>query len=60
MREIVLEARRYGVKDLVEIGLVDVVAKEATGAAVLDAARDLARQRAPLARTGAWGLIKVR
>jgi len=58
LREVVLEARRYTVKDLVELGLVDVVAKEATGPAILDAARELAMERAPLAKTGAWGLIK--
>ena len=59
LRGVALEARRYTVSDLFENGVVDVVAKEATGAAILEAARELAKRYAPLAKGGTWGLIKV-
>jgi len=58
LRGVALEARRFTVGDLLENGLVDVVAKEATGAAILEATRELAKRHAALAKGGTWGLIK--
>lgn len=58
VREVSLDARRYSAKELYDLGTIDVLAEN--GTAVLKAARELAMERADLAKQGVWGLIKVR
>lgn len=58
VREVCLEAKRFTGKELYSLGVVDVLAEDGAGA--LKAARELATQRAELAKTGVWGLMKVR
>lgn len=57
VREVSLDARRYSAKELYDLGTIDVLAEN--GTAVLKAARELAMERADLAKQGVWGLIKV-
>lgn len=59
VRKVVLEATRFTSQELHKLGIVDVVA-DGGGEGVMAAARELARARAPLAKTGVWGLMKVR
>jgi len=56
VREVALEAKRFTGKELYDAGVIDILAEN--GAGVLQAARDLAGQRADLAKTGVWGLMK--
>jgi enoyl-CoA hydratase/carnithine racemase len=58
VREVCLEAKRYTGKELHDVGVVDILAENGSG--VLNAARDLAAQREGLAKSGVWGLMKVR
>lgn len=58
VREVCLEAKRFTGKELRDAGVVDILAENGVG--VLKAARDLAAQREGLAKTGVWGLMKVR
>jgi len=58
VREVCLEAKRYTGKELHAVGVVDILAED--GAGVLKAARALAAQRGDLAKSGVWGLMKVR
>lgn len=58
VREVALEAKRFTGKELYDAGVVDILAEGPGG--VLKAARELAAQRADLAKTGVWGLMKVR
>ena len=58
VREVCLEAKRYTGKELHAVGVVDILAED--GAGVLKAARALAAQHGELAKSGVWGLMKVR
>jgi len=57
VRKTALEAHRWTPQELHAIGVVDVLAEGDT-AGVLKAARELAEQKAPLAKSGVWGLMK--
>lgn len=57
VREVSMDARRFTAQELYDLGTIDVLAED--GAGVFKAARQLALERADLARTGFWGLIKV-
>lgn len=57
MRTVALEGKRLGGQELYDLGVVDILAENGVG--VLKAARELAMQRADLAKTGVWGLAKV-
>jgi len=56
IREVCLEGRKFTGTELHDVGVVDILAED--GAGVLKSARDLAAQRAELAKSGVWGLIK--
>lgn len=56
--EVSLDARRFSAKELYDLSVIDVLAEN--GAGVLKAARELAMERADLAKLGVWGLVKVR
>ncbi|KAF8313082.1 ClpP/crotonase [Clavulina sp. PMI_390] len=56
LRGVVMEAKRYTGKELLELGVVDAVADN--GAGVMKAARELAAARGDLAKTGVWGIMK--
>jgi enoyl-CoA hydratase/carnithine racemase len=58
-RAVALEGRRFTPQDALAAGLVDELAGPNTEA-VLAAACERAAQAAPRARTGVWGIIKVR
>lgn len=58
VREVALEAKRFTGKELHSIGVVDILAENGEG--VLKAARELAAKNGELAKTGVWGLMKVR
>ena len=60
MRKLALEGHRFTPNEALEGGLVDVVADGSSTDAVLASARKLALEKALNARTGVWGLIKVR
>jgi enoyl-CoA hydratase/carnithine racemase len=57
-RQIALEGHRFTPQEAVKAGLVDQLAPSGTES-VLARATELALKVAPLAKTGAWGLIKV-
>lgn len=57
MRTVALEGKRLGGQELYDLGVVDILAENGVG--VLKAARELAMQRADLAKTGVWGIAKV-
>lgn len=57
IRKTVLEGHRWTPTELLEIGVVDQAVSGSTNG-VLDAAFALAEARAPLAKTGVWGLMK--
>lgn len=59
LRKIVLEGHRFTPKEALAAGLVDHVAGENT-AGVLAAAQALAGKVGLVAKTGAWGINKVR
>ena len=59
MRKIVLEGHRFTPKEALELGLVDRVAGADTEGLLAEAAAMAARLGA-LAKTGAWGVNKVR
>jgi enoyl-CoA hydratase/carnithine racemase len=54
IRSAALEGTRFTAEDLHALGIVDVIAED-----IIPAARSLAKLRAPLAKTGVWGLMKV-
>lgn len=60
LRLLALEGHRFSPGEALQHGLIDVVADGSSADAVLAAARALAVQKAPLAKTGVWGEIKVR
>ncbi|KAF8322117.1 ClpP/crotonase, partial [Clavulina sp. PMI_390] len=55
-RSIPLEGRKFKAKEMHDLGVVDVMAEN--GGAAIEAARQLALERADLARTGVWGINK--
>lgn len=57
VRKTALEGHRWTPQELHAIGVVDVLAEGDTDG-VLAAARELAKQKAPLAKSGVWGLMK--
>lgn len=58
LRKTCLEAHRWTPTELVAIGMVDQLSEEPNTQSVLKAAHALAKQKAPLAQTGVWGLLK--
>lgn len=58
VREVALGAKRFTGKELHAIGVVDIIADNGEG--VMKVARGLAARNGELARTGVWGLTKVR
>jgi enoyl-CoA hydratase/carnithine racemase len=53
-----IEGHRFTPREALEAGLIDeVIAGGTTG--VLERAREIAREKAPKAREGVWGIIKV-
>ncbi|KAF8332626.1 ClpP/crotonase [Cantharellus anzutake] len=58
LRKTCLEAHRWTPAEILAIGMVDQLSEEPNTQSVLKAAHALAKQRAPLAKTGVWGLIK--
>lgn len=59
LRKLALEGNRFTPQEALEGGVIDVIAEGSSTEAVLLAARTLALKRAPNAKTGVWGLIKV-
>ncbi len=59
VRKIVLEGHRFTPKEALVSGIVDLVAGENT-VGVLSAAQALAEKVGSAAKTGAWGINKVR
>lgn len=57
VREVVLEGKRFTSKELFDQGVIDILAED--GAGVLKAARALAAEKAPLAKSGVFGLMKA-
>lgn len=58
LRKLALEGHRFTPQEALEGGIIDVIAEGSSTDAVLLAARTLALERAPNAKTGVWGLIK--
>ena len=59
LRKVALEGYRFTPQEALASGIVDLAAGENT-AGVLAAAQALAAKVGPLAKTGAWGINKVR
>lgn len=59
-RLLALEGHRFAPQEALTHGLVDVVADGGSADAVYSSARKLAIAKGELAKTGVWGLIKVR
>ena len=58
-RKIALEGHRFTPKEALAAGLVDRIVPGDSAEAVFGVARELAESVDPLAKSGAWGLIKV-
>ena len=59
LRKIVLEGHRFTPKEALSAGLADHIAGESTEG-LLSAAQQFAEKIAPIAKSGAWGINKVR
>ena len=59
LRALALEGHRFTPDEALASGMLDVVADGGSSAAVLEAAKKLAREKAETAKSGAYGLIKV-
>jgi enoyl-CoA hydratase/carnithine racemase len=57
-RKIALEGHQFSPKEALEAGLMDAVVSGGTEA-VIEKAMEIAESKAPLAKTGVFGLIKV-
>jgi Delta3-Delta2-enoyl-CoA isomerase len=57
-RKIALEGHRFPPQEALQAGLVDVLVSGGTQA-VLEKAIELAQLKAPLAKTGVYGVVKV-
>lgn len=57
VRDVAMEGKRFTGKELFNEGVIDQLAED--GAAVLKAARAMAAEKAPLAKTGVFGLMKA-
>ncbi|KAH9966251.1 ClpP/crotonase-like domain-containing protein [Lactifluus volemus] len=54
-----LEGHRFTPREALEADLIDEVVAGGTTTGVLERAREIAREKAPKAREGVWGVIKV-
>jgi len=59
VRKFALEGHRFTPREALEADLVDEVVVGGTTTGVLERAREIAREKAPKAREGVWGLIKT-
>ena len=59
MRKLALEGHRFTPQEALEEGIIDAIAVGSTSESVINAARQIALQRAENAKSGVWGLIKV-
>jgi len=58
LRKTCLEAHRWTPTEILATGMIDQLSEEPNTQSVLKAAHILAKQKAPLAKTGVWGLLK--